>query len=96
MVPLGDDLFRVEASCTDDVDTSPELRNLRVKVKGHPAVPVVDGQVIEWEGDDDNEIGYGVDGTLEVEASKLKLKAKCVDEAGNTTKASETFQADDD
>ena len=91
LIPLGGDLFEIEATCTDDTDPAPELTRLKLKVWWYRPVTVTDGQIIEWERGFPPEIEYD-DGMLEIESKWIKLRAKCVDAAGNKTVARQWFR----
>lgn len=95
LVPVGevdDDegRFRIEFSCDDscDVDAIPTavLNN----------IPVTNGQVIELELDDDNDVDWD-DGVLQIEAPSIELEVTCQDASGNvgTATALPLFVSDD-
>ena len=92
LTPAGeDDLFEINASCLDDTDGALELDRLTLKVRWHRPVHVTNGQVIEWERGWPPEIEYD-DDMLEVEARWVRLRAKCVDAAGNKTFKTKWFR----
>ena len=81
-VPLGeveDDegSFRLEYSCSDNLDSNPTLKSATLN-----GIPIVNGQVVELERDDEKEVEWD-DGILEIEARSFVLTVKCKDAAGN-------------
>lgn len=94
LVPLGngdddddDDegRFRVEFSATDNCDPSPSTTaELLVQGLSNP-ITVLNGQIIEFENDDeDTEVEFE-DGVLEIEAPALTLRVTATDLSGNTS-----------
>ena len=98
LVPVGDSedrdsdegVFRVEFSVADNSDPAPSVIAV-LEVPGLADTPVTNGQVIEFEADDeDSEVEYE-DGILEVEAPSLTLRVTGTDAAGNSAEATDTL-----
>jgi len=97
LVPVasGDDddegLFIVEFSASDNCDPNPSVSAV---LNGEP---VANGQEVELEIDDDNEVEFE-DGILEIEAPSFELNVTAEDASGNvgTGTATPTFVDDDD
>jgi len=68
-------LFRVEFSATDE-----NLASVNALLNGEP---VTNGQLVELEIDDDNEVEFD-DGILEMEAPSFELIVTAIDDSGNT------------
>jgi len=84
--------FRIEFSYSDNLDPNPTLTSATLN-----GIPIVNGQVVELERDDEKEVEWD-DGILEIEASSFLLKVQCVDAAGNvgTVTATPSFSTKND
>lgn len=75
--------FRIGFSANDSCDPDPAVTAV-LEIDGCPSLSAADGQVIEFELEDDNcEIEWE-GGILEIEAPGLTLKVSATDAAGNT------------
>jgi len=74
-------LFRVEFSATDNT----ELGSITATLNGNP---VVDGQIVKLELDDDEEESEFEDGILEIESNSFSLDVTASDSEGNTATVS--------
>jgi len=84
--------FRVEFSCSDACDTDPTITSATLN-----GIPVTNGQLVELEIDDDDELEWD-DGVLQISASSFELEVTCEDASGNVgmATASPDFGGDDD
>ena len=78
--------FRIEFSVTDDTDPTPNVVAVLV-IPGHADISVTNGQIIEFEFDDEGTSVETEDGLLEIEATNLTLKVTATDASGNTAVA---------
>ena len=86
---IGDDdegVFRVEFNVTDTSDPAPSVIAV-LEVPGLADIPVTNGQVIEFEVDDEGSEVESEDGILEIEAPSLTLRVTGTDAAGNSAEA---------
>ncbi len=86
---VGDDdegRFRISFSANDVCDQSPSVTAV-LAVAGVPDIPVTDGQIIEFEFDDEDTEVDVEDGILEIEAPALTLQVTATDASGNTAVA---------
>ena len=94
LVPIGDGddegVFRVEFSVTDTSDPAPSVIAV-LEVPGLADIPVTNGQVIEFEVDDEGSEVESEDGILEIEAPSLTLRVTGTDAAGNSAEATDTL-----
>ena len=90
LVPVGDGddegVFRVEFSVTDNLDPAPSVIAV-LEVPGLADIPVTNGQVIEFEVDDEESEVESEDGILEIEAPSLTLRVTGTDADGNSAEA---------
>ena len=86
----GDDAdegrFRIDFSASDDVDPEPVVTAVLV-IPNAPEIAVTDGQVIEFEFDDEGAEIEIEDGILEIEAPELTLRVTATDASGNSAVA---------
>lgn len=78
--------FRIEFSATDAVDPEPVVMAVLV-IPNVPEIEVADGQIIEFEFDDEETNVELVAGILEIEASELALRVTATDASGNSAVA---------
>ncbi|NNG04504.1 MAG: hypothetical protein HKM95_10445 [Inquilinus sp.] len=82
----GDDdegRFRIGVTAGDVCDSEPTVTAV-LDIEGCPDISVADGQIIEFEFDDDECEVEWEDGILEIEAPALVLVATVIDGSGNT------------
>ena len=78
--------FRVEFSATDNTDPTPNVVAVLV-IPGIADISVTNGQIIEFEVDDEGTSVETEDGLLEIEAPSLTLRVTATDALGNTAVA---------
>lgn len=86
--------LRIEFSASDLVDADPGVTAV-LEVPGLADIPVTNGQIIEFEFDDDTEVEFE-DGILEIEGQALTLRATATDCGGNVAEATDSLVAVDD
>ena len=92
LVPVGDGdeeeddddegRFRVEFSAIDECDTALDLEAVLI-VPGLAPITVTNGQVIEFEMDDEDAEAETEDGLVEIEGPALTLRVTATDASGN-------------
>lgn len=79
--------FRIAFAAHDNCDSAPSVQAVLVVQEWPDPIPVLDGQVIEFEVDDDSEVEVEQEDVLEIEAPGLTLRVTATDASGNTAVA---------